>query len=88
MSENNTEKMVKRATELLSLHIIIAIICIFLILNIYLGGGGLISNIMVVILALYIIFLFVVFLFLFLFLCVCLFFLFLFLFLFSFIFYF
>lgn len=59
MTENNTEKMVKRATELLSRPIIIAIICIILILNIYLGGGGIISNIMIVILALYIIFLFV-----------------------------
>jgi len=59
MTENNTEKMVKRATELLSRPIIIAIICIILILNIYLGGGGFISNIMIIILALYIIFLFV-----------------------------
>ena len=59
MTENNTEKMVKRATELLSRPIIIAIICIILILNMYLGGGGIISNIMIVILALYIIFLFV-----------------------------
>ena len=59
MTENNTEKMVKRFTELLSRPIIIAIICIILILNIYLGGGGIISNIMIVILALYIIFLFV-----------------------------
>lgn len=59
MTENNTEKMVKRATELLSRPIIIAIICIILILNIYLGGGGIISNIMIVILALYIIFLFI-----------------------------
>ena len=59
MTENNTEKMIKRATELLSRPIIIAIICIILILNIYLGGGGIISNIMIVILALYIIFLFV-----------------------------
>ena len=30
MTENNTEKMVKRATELLSRPIIIAIICIVL----------------------------------------------------------
>ena len=59
MTENNTEKMVKRFTELLSRPIIIAIICIILILNIYLGGGGIISNIMIVILTLYIIFLFV-----------------------------
>jgi hypothetical protein len=59
MTENNTEKMVKRFTELLTRPIIIAIICIILILNIYLGGGGIISNIMIVILALYIIFLFV-----------------------------
>lgn len=59
MTENNTEKMVKRATELLSRPIIIAIICIILILNIYLGGGGIISNIMIIILALYIIFLFI-----------------------------
>ena len=59
MTENNTEKMVKRATKLLSRPIIIAIICIILILNMYLGGGGIISNIMIVILALYIIFLFV-----------------------------
>lgn len=59
MTENNTEKIVKRATELLSRPIIIAIICIFLILNIYLGGGGIISNIMILFLALYMIFLFV-----------------------------
>ena len=58
MSENNTENMVKGATELLSRPIIIEIICIILILIIYLGGGGIISNIMIVILALYIMFLF------------------------------
>ena len=59
MTENNTEKMVKRTTELLTRPIIIAIICIILILNIYLGGGGIISNIMIIFLALYMIFLFV-----------------------------
>jgi hypothetical protein len=59
MTKNNTEKMIKRTTELLSRPIIIAIICIILILNIYLGGGGIISNIMIIFLALYIIFLFV-----------------------------
>jgi hypothetical protein len=59
MTKNNTEKMVKQGIELLSRPIIIAIICIILILNIYLGGGGFISNIMIVFLALYIIFLFV-----------------------------
>ena len=54
----NTEKMLKRGTELISRPIVIVIIFIVLIINIYLGGGGIISNIMIVLLALYIIFLF------------------------------
>lgn len=56
---NHGEKIVKRATEFLSRPIIIIMILVVLMLNIYLGGGGIISNIMIGILLLYMIFLFI-----------------------------
>ena len=60
MSEkSDREKIVKHVTELLSRPIFIVIICIILVINIYLGGGGIISNIMIGILIIYMIFLFV-----------------------------
>jgi len=51
-----TEGMVKGATEVLTRPIIIGIISIIIILNIYSNEDGLISNIMIIILAMYMLF--------------------------------
>lgn len=57
--ETYEEKTVGRVVKFLSRPIIIAIISLILVVNIILGGGGIISNIMIAILVLYMIFLFI-----------------------------
>jgi hypothetical protein len=54
----HTEKILKRSIDFLLRPIVIFIICLILIVNIYLGGGGIISNITVIFLGFYIIFVF------------------------------
>ena len=55
---SDIEKIIKRTTKFFSRPIIIFCVVIILLLNIYLGIGGIISNIMIIILGLYMIFLF------------------------------